>query len=94
MKGIYHDMSKLFVIMIETTLYISISSDDHQLAVLQQSFAINQFARQDTITNLSKVLGMSVSKVYNWFIDERNRVRKRKPSPSKICKLLIVTSYT
>ena len=50
--------------------------DDNQRSVLKESFAKHPYPNQDTLRNLSDVLGVDKRKLHNWFISEGCRLKK------------------
>ena len=66
--------------------------NDNQRSVLKECFAKNPYPKQDKIRKLSDALGVDKRKVYNWFTNERNRLKKNKiplPAQSKSIILLL-----
>ena len=66
--------------------------NDNQRSVLKQWFAKDPYPKRDTIRKLSDTLGVDKRKVYNWFNNERNRLKKNKiplPAQSKSIILLL-----
>ena len=59
----------------------------NEKSVLEQSFANDAYPTTDTVSNLSKTLGLSTIKLNNWFSYERTK--RKKIQVSKPCKLTI-----
>ena len=52
--------------------------NNDQISVLKESFARDPYPKQDTLRNLSDVLGVHKRKVYNWFYKKRKNIKKEE----------------